>query len=274
MNWFQALILGLVEGATEYLPVSSTAHLLLTQRALGIEKTTAADAYTICIQLGAIVAVFGIYARRIREMAVGLLGGNRVGQRLALHIVVAFLPAAIVGLRFNSAIKEHLFHLRPICAAWAVGGVVLIAAAIWLRRRGENVGVDLTSLTFAGAVGIGTFQCLGMIPGTSRSLVTILGGLLVGLNLASALEFSFLLGLVTLTAATAHDVYKHGREMLDTYSPWTMAVGFAAATVSAFLAVGWMIRSLRSGGLAAFGIYRILLAAAVLWLIASGRLTP
>ncbi len=274
MDWLQALILGVVEGLTEYLPVSSTAHLLLAQRALGIDKTDAADAYTVCIQSGAIVAVLGIYARRVREMLLGVAGRNPAGLRLALHIVVAFLPAAVVGVLFNKAIKAHLFHLRPISAAWAVGGVVLIVAALWLRRRGEETGKSLTGLTLSGAAVIGVLQCLGMIPGTSRSLVTILGGLAVGLNLAAALEFSFLLGLVTLTAATGYDAYKHGGEMLRDYSPATMAVGFIAAAASAFLAVAWMIRSLRGGGLAAFGVYRILLAAAVMGLIAAGRLTP
>ncbi|MFO0808432.1 MAG: undecaprenyl-diphosphate phosphatase [Gemmataceae bacterium] len=272
MDWLQSLILGVVEGLTEYLPVSSTAHLLLAQRAFGIGQSEASDAYAICIQSGAILAVLGIYARRVRQMLVGLMGGDPVGQRLALQIVIAFLPAAVVGVLFNKAIKAKLFHLQPICVAWAVGGVVIIAAALWLRRRGETVGKDLAGLTLAGAAVIGAMQCLGMIPGTSRSLVTILGGLAVGLNLSAALEFSFLLGLVTLTAATVHDGYKHGREMLHDYSPTTMAIGFVAAAVSAFLAVRWMIRSLRGGGLAAFGVYRILLAAAVMALIASGRL--
>ena len=201
MSWFDALILGIVEGVTEYLPVSSTAHLLLTQRALGIEQTEASDAFAICIQAGAIVAVLGIYARRVGEMLQGLAGRNPAGLKLAAQIVVAFLPAAILGLAFNKFIKAHLFHPKPIAAALLIGGLVILAFSAWQRRRPERSGKTVAALSFQGAAIIGLAQCLGMIPGTSRSLVTILGGLLVGLNMAAALEFSFLLGLVTLTTA-------------------------------------------------------------------------
>ena len=180
MNWWQALILGLVEGLTEYLPVSSTAHILLAQRLMGIEQSEAADAYAIVIQSGAILAVLGIYARRVREMLQGIAGQNPAGLRLAMQIIVAFLPAAIIGVLFNKQIKEHLFNLRSITAAWFIGGLVILAFAAWMRRR-PPPGRGISDLSLAGAVVIGLLQCLGMIPGTSRSLVTILGGLIVGL---------------------------------------------------------------------------------------------
>jgi undecaprenyl-diphosphatase len=273
MTWLQALILGIVEGLTEYLPVSSTAHILLAQRALGIEQSEAADAYAIVIQAGAILAVLGIYARRVWEMIQGLVGRNPAGLRLAIQVVVAFLPAAILGVLFNKKIKEHLFHLWPICGAWLIGGLVILVFAAWMRRR-PNKGTSISDLSLAGAVVIGLLQCLGMIPGTSRSLVTILGGLIVGLNMAAALEFSFLLGLVTLTAATVHDGYKHGSAMLHEYEPLQMALGFLAAAFAAFVAVKWMILYLQRHGLAVFGWYRIALAGVVAWLLYSGRLAP
>jgi undecaprenyl-diphosphatase len=271
MDWWQAAIIGIVEGLTEYLPISSTAHILLTQRALGIDQSEAADAYAVCVQAGAILAVLGIYYRRVRQMMLGLFGKDPDGLRLAINVVVAFLPAAILGLLFNKIIKEHLFHLWPICAAWFIGGVVILAFAYGMRRGG---GKGVFDLTVRAAILIGLMQCLGMIPGTSRSLVTILGGLMVGLSMEAALEFGFLLGLVTLTAATVHDGYKHGPAMLHAYSPMTMAIGFVAAAVAAAVAVNWMLHYLRRRGLAIFGYYRIALAIVIAALLWKGMLAP
>src|SRR4051812_33318693 len=138
MDWLQAAIIGVIEGLTEYLPVSSTAHILLTQRALGLPQDEAADAYAVCVQAGAILAVLGIFARRVGQMLRGLAGGDPDGQRLAINVVVAFLPAAVIGLLFNKKIKEHLFHLGPICVAWFVGGIVILVFAAWMRRRGTG----------------------------------------------------------------------------------------------------------------------------------------
>src|SRR3954469_882800 len=121
MDWWQAVVIGVVEGLTEYLPVSSTAHILLTQRALGLPQDEAADAYAVCVQAGAILAVLGIYARRVAQMLRGLAGRDPEGQRLAVNIIVAFLPAMAFGLLFNRRIKEYLFHLWPICGAWFIG---------------------------------------------------------------------------------------------------------------------------------------------------------
>jgi undecaprenyl-diphosphatase len=273
MTWWQSLILGVVEGLTEYLPVSSTAHILLAQRLLGIEQNEASDAYAVVIQAGAILAVLGIYSRRVWEMLLGLAGKNPSGLRLAIQIIVAFLPAAIIGVLFNKTIKEHLFHLWPICGAWFIGGLVIFAFGAWMRRN-PNRGRTIAELSIQGAVVIGLLQCLGMIPGTSRSLVTILGGLIVGLNMTAALEFSFLLGLVTLSAATVHDGYKHGHAMMAAYDPSVFAIGFAGAAVAAFIAVKWMITYLQRHGLAVFGWYRIALAIVVAALLYSGRISP
>jgi undecaprenyl-diphosphatase len=272
MDWWQAAIIGVVEGLTEYLPVSSTAHILLTQRALGLPQDDAADAYAVCVQAGAILAVLGIYARRVGQMLRGLVGKDPAGLRLAINIVVGFLPAAVFGLLLNKKIKEHLFHLWPICAAWFIGGLVILAFAYWMRRRGTG-GRSVMELSVKAALVIGLMQCLGMIPGTSRSLVTILGGLLVGLSMEAALEFSFLLGLVTLTAATVHDGYKHGGAMLRAYDATTMAIGFLAAALAAAVAVTWMLHYLRRRGLAVFGYYRLALALVVAALLWRGLLT-
>lgn len=275
MDILQAFILGIVEGLTEYLPVSSTGHLLLTQRLLGIESSTSADAFAICIQAGAILAVLGLYRARVWQMTMGLLGRNPEGRFLAFAIVAAFLPAALIGLALEKPIKFYLFGgdawgLWPIIAAWFVGGVAILLVSGWRRHRGgiSQTGVDLNSITLRMAIIIGLAQCIAMWPGVSRSLVTIVGGLLVGLSLPAAVEFSFLLGVVTLTAATAYDALKHGSEMLSTYGPTPLIVGFVAAWLSAVIAIKWMVGYLKSHGLEIFGWYRVALAIVVtVWLL-------
>lgn len=279
MEWWHALILGIVEGLTEYLPVSSTGHLLLTQRALGIPQSDSADAFAICIQAGAIVAVLGLYFSRVRDMTLGMLGKNPPGRTLAINIIVAFLPAAFVGLLLEKPIKKFLFGgdawgLWPIVAAWFVGGVAILAVSWWRNRRSDKkqTGLPLSSLTWRMALIIGLIQCLAMWPGTSRSLVTIVGGVLVGLSLPVAVEFSFLLGLLTLSAATVWDGRKHGMEMLEAFGPLSIFLGFLGAWVSAILAVKWMVAYLNRHGMQIFGYYRILLAIAVAILIIKGLL--
>ncbi len=275
MNNFQAFILGLVEGLTEYLPISSTGHLLVTQRLLGIDSSNSADAFAICIQAGAILAVLGLYRTRVSQMISGLLGRDATGRQLALCIVTAFLPAAVIGLLLQKPIKKYLFGgdewgLWPVVAAWFVGGIAILAVSAWRRRRADSprVGVDLEHLTIRMALIVGLLQCIAMWPGVSRSLLTIVGGLLVGLSIPAAVEFSFLLGVVTLTAATAYDGLKHGQEMLELYGPAPLLVGFAAAWISAVLAIKWMVGYLKSHGLGIFGWYRIAAALAVAtWLL-------
>jgi len=270
MSWWQAAVLGIVEGATEYLPVSSTGHLLVAQRAIGIDsddprEKEAANAYVICIQAGAIVAVMGLYRRRMRQILVGLAGRDPAGMRLAACLMAGLLPAAIIGLLISGWIKERLFGPLPIIAAWAVGGVVILLVAY--SNCGREVdgrrGRTLEELTWKMAVVIGIAQCIAMWPGVSRSLVTIVGGTLVGLSLVAAVEFSFLLGLATLGAATAYDAYIHGSAMAEIYSPKTLAVGFLFAFLVAVLAIKWMVRYLGSHGLQIFGYYRIGIAIVV-----------
>ena len=275
MDNFQAFILGLVEGITEYLPVSSTGHLLLAQRLLGISSSTASDAFAISIQGGAILAVLGLYRARVASMIRGLLGQDETGKRLALNLIAAFIPAAVLGLLLEKIIKKYLFAgeawgLWPVVAAWFVGGIAILAISWWRKGKGDSprAGLSLEQLTLRMAVIVGVAQCLAMWPGVSRSLITIVGGVLVGLSLPAAVELSFLLGVVTLSAATAKDAWDNGAEMLAAYGPVPLAIGFFAAWVSAVLAVRWMVGYLNRHGMEIFGWYRVLLAIAVTaWLL-------
>lgn len=259
MNLLQALILGLVEGITEYLPVSSTGHLLIAQRLFGIPASVAANSYIVAIQAGAIVAVLGTYRIRVAGMLAGLTGRNPAGLHLALCLVAAFLPAAVLGVLFDDRIEKYLFGVKPVIAAWVVGGVVILALSRWIAARRE--GQSLDQLHWRAAILIGLLQCLAMWPGTSRSLVTILGGLAVGLSLSAAVEFAFLLGVITLGAATAYATVKSGNDMISSFGWPSLLVGFAAAWVSAALAVKWMVAWLNRHGLTLFAWWRFAAAA-------------
>jgi undecaprenyl-diphosphatase len=260
----KAVALGVVEGVTEFLPISSTGHLLVTQRVLGItdDQTDpavkeAADAYAIVIQGGAILAVLLLYWRRVWSVVRGLAGRDDEGRRLGLALVAAFVPAAIVGLGLEGPIKDRLFGPWPVVAAWAVGGLALLALSSrgWLEREHDAPGLE--GITIRQALIIGAAQCLAMWPGTSRSLVTIVAAILVGLNLTAAVEFSFLLGLLTLGAATAYDAAKHGPDIAATFGPVEPVIGFVAALVAAIVAVKWMVSYLQRHSLAIFGWYRL-----------------
>jgi len=266
MDLIQALILGLVEGITEYLPVSSTGHLLIAQRLLGIEENDASHAYAIAIQAGAILAVLGLYRQRVGQMIQGLLGRDAGGLKLAICVVIGFLPVAVLGGLFDKSIEAHLFGVTPVIAAWVVGAVLILALSKWTTAHRE--GKSLDQIGWRGALVIGIAQCIAMWPGTSRSLVTILGGLLVGLSLPAAVEFAFLLGLITLTAATGYKALKSGNGMVAAYGWAPLIAGFAMAWVSAALAVKWMVAWLNKHGLALFAWWRLAaaaLAATLLW---------
>ncbi len=281
MSTGQAAILGIVEGLTEYLPVSSTGHLLLAERIMGIGSSNggkgsqdAIEAYTICIQAGAIIAVLGLYFRRVRQMLAGLAGRDRNGRALLVNIVVGFLPAAIIGLLFNGVIKAWLFGPWPVVAAWLAGGLAILAVH-WHRKSQPAAaarGVSLEELSWKMALVIGFAQCIAMWPGVSRSLITIVGGVLVGMSLPAAVEFSFLLGVLTLGAATAYDTVKHGEEMLLTFDLPALATGLVFAFLSAVAAIKWMVAYLNRHGMAIFGYYRVGLAVVVAVLLYTGRI--
>lgn len=271
-----AVILGIVEGVTEYLPVSSTGHLLIAKDLIGlgsgmrqdVGKTTPEDdainAYIVCIQFGAILAILFVCFHRFRKIFNGVFHGDSEGRRLLGNLVAALLPAVVAGLLLGRLIKTYLFGAYPVIAAWFFGGVVILAVSFWYRRRGKNMhkGQAIEDIRMSTAVLIGVAQCFAMWPGLSRSLATILGAIFLGLSMKAAVEFSFLLGAVTLTAATVYDVAFHGSQMLAHLNFSSMALGLLFAFVSAVLSVKWMIRYLNHYGLEVFGYYRIAIALA------------
>lgn len=290
MQPWQALLLGVIEGITEYLPISSTGHLLVAQHLMGIgtasaTEKAAADTFAICIQGGAILAVLGLYFKRVGQMIQGLLGKSPEGLKLVIAIIAGFLPAAFFGVLLDDWIESKLFQPWPITGAIFVGGLGILGVTWWNRKSGvKRPGKELVELTWKMALIIGLLQCLAMWPGTSRSLMTIFGGLVVGLSVRAAVEYSFLLGVLTLTAATAkkalwkvegldpsYDVWFGGTKLMwETYGAVPLILGIVAAAVSAALAVKWLVSYLQSHGLAVFGWYRIVLAAVIGALFATG----
>jgi undecaprenyl-diphosphatase len=250
----KAIVLGAVEGITEFLPVSSTGHLLVVQRLLGLGSGAgkrAADTYAVAIQGGAILAVVTLYRERLGQLAAGLAGRDRTGGRLLGCLVVAFVPAALLGLAFDGTIKSHLFGVWPVLAAWAVGGLFLL---VWRPGTGSRT---LEHLDLRSAAVIGMAQTLALWPGMSRSLVTLVAAVALGYELAAALEFSFLLGLATLGAATVLDLAKDGPTLVADYGWRTPLLGMLVAFAAAVVAVRWLVTALRTRPLAIFGWYRL-----------------
>ncbi len=271
MTILQSIILGIVEGLTEYLPVSSTGHLIITQYLLGLGHSDAMKAFEICIQGGAILAVLGLYRRRVGEMLQGLFGKNQQGFRLMVNMIVGFLPAAVLGLIFNDFIKGYLFNAETVITTWVLGGLAILLYVRMREKSGKGFGgKQLEELSWKGALGVGFMQSVAMCPGTSRSLMTMLGGLFVGLSVPAAVEFSFLLGLITLGAATVHDAVKHGEEMVQTIGWGPIAAGTVTAWASAIVAVKWMVGYLNKHSLAIFGWYRIAAGIVMLLLVLGG----
>ena len=282
LTWFQAVVLGLVEGITEYLPVSSTGHLILASALLGLdsppERKAAVDAFNIVIQGGAILAVLGLYWPRVRGMIAGVLGKDRAGLRLLGLLVVAFLPAALLGPFLDDPIEQYLFNPPAVVTALALWGLVMIFIGAWQRRRFPEgaPAPGIADLTWRSALFIGALQCVAMWPGTSRSMITIVAGMLVGLRPRESAEFSFLLALPTLGGACvfklAKDLLGSDPSALAQLGVAPMLVGIAVATLSAALAVKWLVHYLNRHGLALFGWYRLGLSALFVILLASGWL--
>lgn len=258
MTILESLILGLVEGLTEYLPVSSTGHLIITQYLLGLPESDAMHAFEICVQGGAILAVLGLYFQRVREMMLGVMGKNPAGVRMMVNMLMGFIPAAVIGVLCSSFIKGYLFNATTVMVMWVVGGLAILLYVRHQKKQGKGfAGKDLSELTWKGALAVGFMQCIAMIPGTSRSLMTMLGGLAVGLSVAAAVEFSFLLGLITLGAATVHDAWKFGGDMVQTIGWGPIIAGSVMAWASSIVAVRWMVGYLNRHSLSLFGWYRI-----------------
>lgn len=289
VSWWQAAVLGLVEGITEYLPVSSTGHLIIASALMGLDEPpaqkAAVDAFNIVIQGGAILAVLGLYRDRVMQMIRGVIGQDRIGLRLAINLFIAFLPAAILGVLLDEAIEERLFYAGPVLGALLVGGVLMIVIDRWKIRPHRHdpdapARFTIETLTWKAALFIGLLQCVAMWPGTSRSMMTIVAGVLVGLKPRQAAEFSFLLGLPTLGGACVYKGAKNLADpeanMLNLIGPLPIIVGLAVATVSAAVAVKWLVAFLTRHGLTVFGVYRILLAIVLgaLWQAGIVSITP
>ena len=255
---FKALILGIVEGLTEFLPISSTGHLIITEQLLGFtgEKE---KAFAIAIQLGAILAVCWEYRRRL-ALAVSGLANDPSQRRFAMNLLIAFMPAAVLGLLLGKHIKAYLFHPVPVAAAFVIGGVVIL----WLERAHRKPRIEEVDAMRAGdALKVGLAQALALIPGTSRSGATIIGGMFFGLSRRAATEFSFFLAIPTLSAAAVYDLLKH-RDLLSVDDIAVFGVGFAAAFVSAIVAVRALIRYVAHHDFVVFAWYRIAFGAIVL----------
>jgi undecaprenyl-diphosphatase len=270
-----AAVLGVVEGVTEYLPISSTGHLLVTSRLLDLPSSgkagDAVKSYEIAIQFGAILAVLLLFRRRVGSMVEGLVGRSAEGRELLRVVAIAFVPSAVIGVISEKVIKDVLFGVWPVVVAWIVGGVVVIALSRTGRLTSTN-GRGLASITTRDAMIIGGAQVFALWPGTSRSLVTILAALLLGVSMSAAVEFSFLLGFVTLGAATAYTMLSSGKTMIDSFGIGVPLIGLAVAFVFAAISIRWMVTYLSRHDLSVFGWYRIGIALIVIGLMASNTI--
>ncbi len=262
-SYLIAAILGIVEGLTEFLPISSTGHLILAGDLLGFHDEKA-KVFDIAIQTGAMCAIVWEYRRRFLGVAKGAFS-DPVAQRFILNLVVAFIPAAILGLAFGSLIKQHLFFAVPVALAFIIGGVIIL----WVERRGrgQTARVDrvtsVDDMTWQDALKVGIAQTFALIPGTSRSGATIIGGMLFGLSRKAATEFSFFLAVPTLVAAGAYSLLKH-RALLSAADIGFFSVGFVTAFISAFICVRWLLRYITTHDFTVFAWYRIVFGLVVL----------
>ena len=257
-----ALLLGIVEGLTEFLPVSSTGHLIVAGSLLDYTGEQA-KTFEIVIQAGAILAVCWEYRARLVNALRGALR-DAGAQRFILNLFIAFLPAAVLGLAFNRAIKANLFAPVPVACAFIVGAFVILWAERRQRARPDTVRVtSVDAMRWTDALLIGCAQALALIPGTSRSGATIIGGMLFGLSRVAATEFSFFLAIPTLFAATGYSLWKDA-SLLSAQALPAFGVGFAASFVSAFVCVRWLIRYVSHHDFVPFAWYRIAFGAVIL----------
>lgn len=271
MTWLEAMILGIVEGLTEFLPVSSTGHLELTNAILG-HSDAASKTMSVVIQAGAVFAVLGYYRTTLAALLKGMLARDPEKMRLFWALVIAFVPSAAVGFVAHDKIKKVLFGPTPIAWALIVGGVVMVA--VELIRKGAKQGeTGLEKVTWKRALAVGVAQCFSLWPGMSRSMTTIVGGQLSGLDTPTSAEFSFLLSIPILGAATLYDLKKDGASLfVAADGGFVLAVGLFSAFVVSMLAVSGFLKYLKRYGLLPFGLYRIVVGVVVLVLVSRGFL--
>ena len=275
----KAAIMGVVEGLTEFLPISSTGHLILAGSLLNFtgEKV---KVFEIAIQTGAMFAVIWQYRERLLRTVTGV-AHDRQAQRFALNVLVAFIPAVVLGLAFGSIVKRHLFHPVPVAMAFIVGGLIIL----WVERRhrrlfgeADRAGTrrarveTVDDMTVADALKVGLVQCLALVPGTSRSGATIIGGMVFGFSRQCATEFSFYLGIPTLMGAGAYSVWKQ-RDLLQASDLPMFAVGSLTAFISALVCIRWLIRYVSSHDFTLFAWYRIVFGGVVLLTAWTGWVT-
>jgi undecaprenyl-diphosphatase len=325
LTYSDAAILGLVEGATEFLPVSSIGHTILASHALGLDQQIplrdhtgqpiillnghgeksvdyeeppgsgqhhilqmvdgpgvpagagfltlkdSVDVYNVMVQAGPIAAILVLFWRRVWSLLRGAVGRDPQGRLVLRNLVLAFIPAGTLGFLGNKWIHAHLFSYQPVASALVAGALVMLAAELWRKQDSaslaESPGPELHELTCRQALLIGLCQCASLWPGTSRSMTTIVGGYLVGLRPARAAEFSFLLGLLTLTSASGYEAVKHLDELRAGLPVGPLLLGVVVATFAAVITVRWFVGWIARYGLSAFAWYRIALAAVVFWVM-------
>ena len=267
----KAAVMGVVEGLTEFLPISSTGHLILAGALLGFDDEKA-KVFDIAIQTGAIFAVIMVYWQKIRDTVVAL-PTSRAAQRFALNVLIAFVPAVVLGLLFGKAIKAHLFTPTVVASTFIVGGLIILWAE---RRQARNPGeariMDADDMTPLDALKVGLVQCLAMVPGTSRSGATIIGGMLLGLSRKAATDFSFYLASPTLIGAGVYSLYKE-RALLSLTDLPVFMVGLVFSFLSAWLCVRWLLRFIATHSFVGFAWYRIVFGLVVLGTAWSGLVT-
>ena len=255
----KAAIMGIVEGLTEFLPISSTGHLILAGSLLGFSDAKA-KVFDIAIQTGAILAVIIVYWQKIRSTVVAL-PSSRQAQRFALNVLIAFLPAVVLGLLFGKAIKEHLFTPQVVASTFILGAFVIL----WAERRPQSAAriQSVDDMSPLDALKVGLVQCLAMIPGTSRSGATIIGGMLLGLSRKAATDFSFFLAIPTLIGAGVYSLYKE-RALLSMADLPLFSVGLFFSFISAWVCVRWLLRYISNHSFVPFAYYRIVFGVVVL----------
>jgi undecaprenyl-diphosphatase len=255
----KAAVMGVVEGLTEFLPISSTGHLILAGSLLGFSDDKS-KVFDIAIQTGAIVAVVIVYWQRLRDTVAGLGQGSAQARRFTLNVAIAFAPAVVLGLLFGKAIKANLFTPTVVAGAFIVGGFVIL----WAERRVVAARIHtVDEMTMLDALKVGLVQCIAMIPGTSRSGATIIGGMLLGLDRKAATDFSFYLAIPTLVGAGAYSLYKE-RALLSMADLPLFGVGLLFSFVSAWICVRWLLRYIASHTFTPFAWYRIAFGIVVL----------